>query len=274
MKRILIHILLCVIPVCVNASENKDDEYSISSLYTGLIGKSVVTMNLTKTGDVISGSYIYDKYNKKILIDGTVKSNLIELREKTKNGFALITLKQQDKGYTGTWCDDKCVSATIKTNNSFRDGDLNNIEIINSDIDTTFIKMNFAKKNIELTIPEAIDRPTLEFVDINNDGFYDLIVTTDHRPNNGSQTIYLSEDNGFLESNILSNENGTAVYDYFKKTIVFNTKDDCCSAFNKVIYSFEHGNVIGKKSISYNYSTKKGISSTGQDISKAEFESY
>lgn len=103
------------------------------------------------------------------------------------------------------------------------------------------------QKNIELTIPEAIDRPTLEFVDINNDGFYDLIVTTDHRPNNGSQTIYLSEDNGFLESNILSNENGTAVYDYFKKTIVFNTKDDCCSAFNKVIYSFEHGNVIGKK---------------------------
>lgn len=274
MKRILIHILLCVIPVCVNASENKEGEYSISSLYTGFIGKSLVTMNLIKTGDLISGSYIYDKYNKKIFINGTVKSNLIEMREKTKNGFSLITLKQQDKGYIGTWCDDKCVAITIKTNNSFRDGGLNNIEIVDSDVDTTFIKMKFARKNVALTIPEAIDRPTLEFVDINDDGFYDLIVTTDHRPNNGSQSIYLSDDNGFIENNVLSNENGTAVYDYFKKTIVFNTKDDCCSAFNKVIYSFEHGNAIGNKTISYNYSIKKGLSSTGQDISKAEFESY
>lgn len=114
----------------------------------------------------------------------------------------------------------------------------------------------------------------MEFVDINGDGFYDLVVRTDHRPNNGSQTVYLSGDNGLTEDNKLSKENGTLVYNPYEKLITFNSKDDCCNKFNKIIYLFDNGKAVKVDQIFFDYSSNEGNNSRGDDISKDKFESY
>lgn len=274
MKRILLSFIICTLPALCNASDTAGAKYSISSIYTGVIGKSNITMNLISSKGIISGSYIYDKYKKKILLNGVVSPHSIELKEETKSSSATITLTQTDKGYIGKWCDKKCVPVTMHTNNSFRDGELNGVEMDGSDTGTYKIILKFKSKNETIIVSDAIDIPSLEFVDVNGDGYYDLIVTTDHRPNNGSQTIYLSGDSGFSANDVLSKEDGTLVYEPYKKELFFNLKDDCCNSFSKIVYFFENGKVVKVDSISFDYSSNIGKNSKGENISKEQFESY
>ncbi|HDK6718746.1 TPA: FG-GAP repeat protein [Klebsiella quasipneumoniae] len=231
-------------------------------------------MNLVISNGNVSGSYIYNKYRNKILLNGVKNSNIIKLKEKTNDGTAAITLFQANKGYTGQWCNKKCVPVTIQTNDSFKDGELKDVKVYDSDSGVYKVDMIFKNKNESVIVTDAIEPPSLVFVDINGDGFYDLIVRTDHRPNNGSQVIYLSGNNEFIKDGNLSKENGTIVYDPYKKNIVFNSKDDCCNNFRKVIYSFNNGKFIRVDDIFFDYSSNKGKDSKGGDISKDKFESY
>ncbi|ARZ81300.1 hypothetical protein P3S37_02985 [Enterobacter hormaechei] len=274
MKKVSLLLTVWVLPLFCSASDVVNTDYSVSSMYSGTIGKSNITMNLITSRDTVSGSYIYDKYKNRILLNGVVNSNSIELKEKTSNGTAAITLVHTDKGYTGKWCDKKCVPVTIQNNNSFKDGELRDINSDDSDIDTYKINLAFKNKNESIIITDAIDPPSLEFVDINSDGFYDLVVRTDHRPNNGSQTVYLSGDNGLTEDKNLSKENGTLVYNSYKKLIVFNSKDDCCNKFNKIIYFFDNGKAVKVDNIFFDYSSNEGKNSRGDNVSKDKFESY
>ncbi|ELY2496067.1 FG-GAP repeat protein [Cronobacter muytjensii] len=82
----------------------------------------------------------------------------------------------------------------------------------------------FKNKNESIIVADAIDPPSLEFVDINGDGFYDLVVRKDYRPNNGSQTVYLSGDDGLTEDKNLSKENGTLVYNPYKNSLLLIQK--------------------------------------------------
>jgi len=231
-------------------------------------------MNLIDSKNTVSGSYMYDKYKSKILLNGVSDSNSIELQEKTINGTATITLVLANKRFAGKWCDKKCVPITIQTNNSFRNGELKGVEIDDSDASNYKIKVKFKNKNEVVIISDAVDIPSVEFVDINNDGFYDLIATTDHRPNNGSQEVYLSGDNGFIKDDILSKENGTLVYDPYSKNVIFNSKDDCCNVFRKVVYSFHNSQAVKDDIISFDYSLNKGKDSKGHEVLKDKFESY
>ncbi|HHG6073510.1 TPA: FG-GAP repeat protein [Salmonella enterica subsp. enterica serovar Vietnam] len=274
MGKVSLLLAVCVLPLFCSASDAVNAEYSIFSMYSGTIGKSNITMNLVTSGNRISGSYIYDKYKNKILLNGVVNSNSVELKEKTNNSTAAITLVHIGKGYTGKWCDKKCVPVTIQTNNTFKDGGLKYIKVDDSDAVLYKINLVFKNKNEEIIISDAIDPPSLEFVDINGDGFYDLVVRTDHRPNNGSQTVYISGNNGFIEDKDLSKENGTFVYNPYKKNIVFNLKDDCCNTFNKVIYYFYNGKAERVDNMFFDYSSNEGKDSKGGDISKDKFESY
>ncbi|MTH48631.1 FG-GAP repeat protein [Intestinirhabdus alba] len=274
MKKISLLLTVCALPLFCSASDVINAEYSVSSMYSGTIGKSNITMNLVTSKDTVSGSYIYDKYKNRILLNGVVNYNSLELKEKTSNNTAAITLVHTDMGYTGKWCDKECVSVTIQNNNSFKDGELKVIEVDGFDTSAYKINLTFKNKNESIVITDAIDPPTLEFVDINGDGFYDLIVRTDHRPNNGSQTIYLSGDNGLMEDKNLSKENGTLVYNPYKKLIIFNSKDDCCNKYNKIIYFFDNGKAVKVDNIYFDYSSNEGKNSSGDNISMNKFESY
>ncbi|HGB4179485.1 TPA: hypothetical protein ACIVGV_004681, partial [Salmonella enterica subsp. houtenae serovar Houten] len=59
-----------------------------------------------------------------------------------------------------------------------------------------------------------------------------------------------------------------------KKNIVFNSKEDCCDKFNKVIYSFNNGKATRVDNISFDYSSNEGKDYRGGNISKNKFESY
>lgn len=274
MKKIPVLHSICMFSLFCSAANAADAEYSISSIYTGAIGKSNVTMNLIATNDTVVGSYIYDKYKKKIFISGALNANSLDLKEKTSNGTASIALVLADGGYSGKWCDKKCIPVILHTNNSFRDGDLKSIRVDDSDEGSYKIKIVFDNKEEVVTITDAIDLPSLEFVDINDDGFYDLIARTDHRPSNGSQVVYISSEKGFAEDKTLSMGNGTFVYDPYKKNIVFNSKDDCCNNFSKIVYSFKNGKAVKINDMSFDYSSNKGKDSKGDNISKVTFESY
>ena len=274
MKKISLLLAVCVFPLFCSASDAVNTEYSISSMYNGTIGKSNITMNLVISKNIVTGSYIYDKYKIKILLNGVMNSNLIELNEKTNSSTATITLVYTDNGYTGKWCDKKCVPIKIQNNNSFKNGELKGIKVDEFDAGSYKINLEFENKSESIIVTDAIEPPSLEFVDINGDGFYDLIARTDHRPNNGSQTVYLSSNNGFMDDKNLSKENGTFVYNPYKKEIVFNSKDDCCNEFNKTIYSFNNGKVVKVDNIFFDYSSSEGKDSNGGYISKDEFESY
>lgn len=274
MKNLFLLLVVGVLSLSCNASDVVKTEYSISSMYSGTIGKSNITMNLVISNDNVSGSYIYNKYKNKILLNGVMDSNVVKLKEKTNNGTATITLFRANNGYTGQWCNKKCVPVTIQANNSFKDGELKDVKVDDSDSGVYKVDLIFKNKNESIIVTDAIDPPSLDFVDINGDGLYDLIVRTDYRPNNGSQVIYLSGNNEFIKDNNLSKENGTIVYDPYKKNIVFNSKDDCCNNFRKVIYSFDNGKFVRVDDIFFDYSSNKGKDSKGGDISKDRFESY
>lgn len=274
MKRMLLSFLACTLPIICNASDTVGAEHSISSVYTGVIGKSNVTMNLVNSKDIVSGSYVYDKYKNKILLNGTINSNSLELKEKINGSEVIMSLTRTDQGYTGKWCDIKCLPVTIQSNNSFRDGELYGVDVDDTDMGSYKIKIKFKHKNETVIVSDAIDLPSLEFVDINGDGFYDLIATTEHRPNNGSQTIYLSSDSGFIKDDALSKENGTLIYEPYKKEIIFNSKDDCCNNFHKVIYYINNGKIMKGDIISFDYSASKGENSKGERVSKEQFESH
>lgn len=274
MKKVSLLLIVCSLPLFCSASDVMNTEYSVSSMYSGAIGKSNITMNLVTSRDTVSGSYMYDKYKNRILLNGVVNSNSIELKEKTSNGTAAITLVHTGKGYTGKWCDKKCVPVTIQNNNSFKDGELKDIKVDDSDVGAYKINLAFKNKKESIIVTDAIDLPSLEFVDINGDGFYDLVVRTDHRPNNGSQTVYLSSDNGLTEDKNLSKENGSLVFNPYKNIITFNSKDDCCNKFNKVIYFFDNSKAVKVDNIFFDYSSNEGKNSRGDKISKDKFESY
>lgn len=274
MKKISLLLVACILPLFSSASDEVNIEYFISSIYSGNIGNKNITMNIITSRDTVSGSYIYNQYKSTILLSGVVSPNSIELKEKVNDSTATIALFYTDKGYTGKWCNKKCVPITIQNNNSFENGALEYIKVDGSDLGTYKITLVFKSKDESITILDAIDPPSLEFVDINGDGFYDLVVRTDHRPNNGSQTVYISGNNGFAEDNILSKENGTFVYEPYKKEIIFSSKDDCCDKFNKIIYSFNNGKATMVDNISFDYSSNEGKDYRGGNISKSKFESY
>lgn len=104
-EKVSLLLTICALPLFCSASDVIITDYSVSSMYSGTIGKSNITMNLVTSGDTVSGSYIYDKYKNRILLNGVVNSNSIELKENTSNGTAVITLVHTDKGYAGKWCD-------------------------------------------------------------------------------------------------------------------------------------------------------------------------
>lgn len=266
--------MVFIFPLFCSASDAMTTEYSISSMYSGTIGSSNITMNLATSKNTVTGSYLYDKYKIKISLNGVMNSNSIELQEKTSNNTATITLFHIYEGYRGKWCDKKCVPVKIHSNNSFKDGELKSIKVDEFDTGSYKITLLFKNKNENIIVVDAIDPPSLEFVDINGDNFYDLVVRTDLRPNNGSQYIYLSGDNGFMRDFNLSKENGTFVFNPYKKEIVFYSKDDCCNRFKKVLYSFDNGKEVKVESISFDYSSNEGKDSKGNNISKYTFESY
>lgn len=274
MKKISLLLVVYILPLFCSASNEVNIEYIISSLYSGRIGNDHITMNIIASRNTVSGSYIYNKYKSNILLSGVMDSNYIELKEKTNNSAANIVLLHTDKGYTGRWCNKKCVPVEIQTNNSFKNGVLKYVKVDSFDSGNYKIELAFKNKSKIITISDSIDPPSLEFVDINGDSFYDLVVRTDHRPNNGSQTIYISGDNEFTEDKVLSKENGTFVYEPYKNIIIFNSKDDCCDKFNKVIYSFNKDKAMMVDNISFDYSSNEGKDHSGGNISKNKFESY
>lgn len=274
MSKVPLLFTLCILPLFSDASDAMSANYSVSTMYTGSIGKSNITINLITSKTTVSGSYMYNKYKNKILLNGVIYSNSIELKEKTNNSTAVITLTPAKKGYTGKWCGKECVPIAIQTNNSFREGNLKNIMIDDSGANSYKINLTFNNKNESVIVTDAIDPPSLEFADINNDGFYDLVARTDHRPNNGSQTFYTSEKNGFFEDKVLSKENGTFVYNPYGRNIIFNSKDDCCNNFNKVIYTFDNGQPLRIDQLSFDYAANKGKDAKGNSISKNKFETY
>ncbi|WP_086873452.1 hypothetical protein [Kosakonia pseudosacchari] len=110
-----------------------NSEYSISLVYSAGIGKNSYVINIFNSKIIVPGSYMYDKYEKKILLNGIANSHSLDLKQRTNNSVATMTLTKTDNGYTGEWCDKKCVQVIIQRKNSFRDGVVGDVEIYNSD---------------------------------------------------------------------------------------------------------------------------------------------
>lgn len=273
MKKILL-LSVFVFPFFCNASEEVNAEYTVTSLYSGTIGKSNITMNLTDTSRAISGVYIYNKFKKNILLNGTASVDSVVLNEKVGSGTAVMTIKPTTDGYKGQWCGKKCFPVTLLKHDSFKDGQLNNLKISDYEHGGYELKITFEGKVENISLSDAVDTPTIDFIDVNDDGFYDLIVRTDHRPSNGSQSVYISTDKGFVEQKELSGVNGTLTYKPFTKNIVFDSKNDCCERYSKIIYSFSNGKFVKINDMSFDYTSEKGHSENGGEVSKTTFESY
>ncbi|WP_395489244.1 XAC2610-related protein [Cedecea davisae] len=273
MKKILL-LSVCVFPFFCNASEAVNAEYSVTSLYSGTIGKSNITMNLTTASGAISGVYIYNKFKKNIFLKGVSSADLVVLNEIVGNSTAVMTLKPTTDGYTGQWCNKQCLPVNLLKHDSFKDGQLNNVKLSDSESGGYELKIEIEGKVENISLSDAIDTPTVDFIDVNSDGFYDVIVRTDHRPNNGSQSVYISTDKGFVEQKELSGINGTLTYKPFAENIVFDSKDDCCERYSKIIYSFNNGKLVKVNDMSFDYSNQKGHGENGNEVSKEMFESF
>ncbi|GAB83026.1 FG-GAP repeat protein [Shimwellia blattae] len=231
-------------------------------------------MSLTVSDGVIFGVYIYKKFKRNIFLNGAFSTDSVVLNENVGGSTAVMTLKPTMDGYQGQWCEKKCLPVTLLKHDTFKDGQLDNVKISDSEHGDYELKITFEGNFENILLLDSIDTPTVDFIDINGDGFYDVIVRTDHRPNNGSQSVYISTDQGFVEQKELSGVNGTLTYKPLTKNIVFESKDDCCEKYNKVVYSFNKGKLIKINDMYFDYTSEKGYSENGNEVSKAIFESY
>lgn len=256
------------------ASEMMPAEYNVSTLFNGAIGKSKITMYLTIAGNTVVGKYVYNKYGNVIFINGSKTENGFILSEKINKGSASVNLTKNKDGYTGIWCGDNCLPVNLQSNTIFRNGIVLGVNSKLTDNGGYSLEVISTTGKESVVGDNAIDEPVLEFADINNDGFYDLIVFTDHRPNNGSQDVYLSTEHGYVKDKYLSGENGSLAFNPFKYLIVFNTKDDCCNKYGKIIYELRKGEYIKANTLTYDYSKSVGNTTSGTGVSKDEFEKY
>lgn len=271
---IVLVLFAIVFPVQSFSSKLKSANYSVSTIFDGVIGKSKVTMYLTTTNNVVAGKYIYNKYGNEIFINGSNNGNSFVLREKLNKGSASITLTKNTEKYTGTWCNDKCLPVNMNSFTTFRNGPIKKITSELNDNGEYSIDIISVKEEINISGKNAIDNPDIVFSDINNDGIYDLIVVTDRRPNNGTQDVYLASDDGYIKDEYLSSENGTLVFNPFAHLVVFNSKEDCCDKYQKIVYELHDGKLIKADTLTYDYSKSVGINKSGINVSKSEFEKY
>lgn len=274
MEKIILLLSFFLLSFFCNASGKVNAEYSITSLYSGKVGKSRITMNLTVSNETIFGSYIYNEFKKNILLNGAYSAKSIVLYEELGDSMALINLKPTADGYKGEWCGKMCIPVTLSSHDSFKYGPLSSVKISGYGNGSYELTIGFKNNSVKIFLPESIDTPTIDFMDINGDGFYDIIARTDHRPNNGSQDVYLFTSKGYVKNKILSSVNGTLVYNPYNKYIVFNSKDDCCERYSKTIYSFNNSQLFKINSMFFDYSNSRGYSENGSDVIKFEFESY
>jgi hypothetical protein len=274
MKKIVFCLVVFLLSGPCYSSDPDSVDYSTSTLFKGGIGKSDITMYLTTSGDAVVGKYIYNKFKISIPVYGNKVSNGIVLNEKSSGSTAVMKLKDIDHGFRGEWCSTKCIPMIIQSQASFKYGEISNIDMTLTNSGNYNIDIKFSSGKEYIEIPDAIDIPSLNFSDLNNDGLYDLIVTTDHRGENGSQRVYISTDNGLVENKSLSDENGTLSFNPFNQQVVFTTKDDCCNKYNKDVYKVNGDKFVVTEKLSFDYSTKKGTSSRGGNITSDIFESY
>lgn len=211
---------------------------------------------------------------KNILISGNKTQSGIILNEKLKNGSAVMKLDTVENGYRGEWCSKKCIPVAIQSRNFFKFGAISDVTINEDDSGEYNVEILFGSHREKISISESIDTPSLEFTDLNNDGFYDLIARTDHRPDHGSQVVYISTDNGLVEDKVLSSENGTFEFNPFENLVVFSTRDDCCNKYHKSVYNVNENTFKLKDKFTFDYVTHKGTSGHGGNISQTDFESY
>lgn len=107
---------------------------------------------------------------------------------------------------------------------------------------------------------------------LNNDP--NLIITTDHRPVNGSQNVYISTGKKFKKNEELSNVDGTLYFNSFNRSLVFNARKDCCKEYVKYIYKFEGEKLRLQEKITFNYVSKIGTSNNGNHVLQTYFEAY
>lgn len=241
------------------ASDISNVPYTVSTVYKGILGKSEVTMYLNVDGEMVSGRYMYDRYKKSISITGVKKNNKLILNEKLTNGSAVFTLMLNKNLYQGEWCNDKCIPIVLRFDTSFMEGQIPSVSIKDDDSGAYKLIVNAGGESDELIITDSIDQPKLDFLDLNNDGFYDLVVRTDIRPNNGSQVVFISTTNGFVKDEVLSKANGSFEYDYIDNQVIFSSKENCCNKYSKAIYYYSGGRFILKDSLSFDYGIDKGF---------------
>lgn len=271
--KIIFIMMLIFVSHFSTASDISNATYTVSTVYKGTLGKSEVTMYLNVDGEMVSGSYMYDRYKKSINITGVKKNNKLILNEKLINGSAVFTLALNKNIYQGEWCSDKCIPIALRFDTSFMEGQIPSVSIKDDDSGTYKLIVSAGEKNNELIITDSIDQPKLDFLDLNNDGFYDLVVRTDIRPNNGSQVVFISTINGFIKDEILSKANGSLEYDYIDNQVIFSSKEDCCNKYSKNIYYYSGGGFILKDSLFFDYGIDKGFDKNKKTISKLYFES-
>jgi hypothetical protein len=273
MKRMFIFMLIPVSHLAT-ASDITTENYTVSTVYEGALGKREITMYLNVEGEMVSGKYMYDRFRQSINVTGVKKNDKLVLNEKLTNGSAVFTLALNKKSYQGNWCNDKCIPISLNSNTSFIEGEITGVSIKDADSGAYKVTVHAGKQSDELIINDSIEQPKLEFLDLNNDGFYDLVVRTDIRPSNGSQIVYISTKNGFIKDEVLSKVNGSFAYDYIHNQISFSSKEDCCNKYSKDIYCYFDGGFVLKDSLFFDYGINKGFDKNRKGISKLYFESY
>jgi len=77
---------------------SSEAEYSNYSLYSGYIDKNSVVINIVNSKNIFLGSYMYDNYENKILLNGIANSYSLYLKKGTNNSMTTMTLTKTHNG--------------------------------------------------------------------------------------------------------------------------------------------------------------------------------
>jgi hypothetical protein len=243
-KRILwgLSVGVCLPALAGEASVNE------VSFYKGEVGSSPVRMSLRVSNGVVSGRYIYDKYNTPILLSGEIKLGGVFLREGDAKKFSLL---QKGESLNGVWSDGVSIYAVNlrEEGESYKDI----IECISGSTEKLIIKFRSGMVQ-EIPISIAEDSLNLIFEDFNFDGFPDLRVLAAGGISNSTYLYYEYDPAGrrFVQSSNRMDEVNNPKVMHARKIVAGLSREGCCSY--KII-------LIGKNSeltAAYDYSKNSG----------------
>ncbi|VEJ56206.1 XAC2610-related protein [Pragia fontium] len=225
----------------------------------GKIKSYDITMFLAVDGRSVTGSYIYNKNNKKISLKGSYSDGVLNLSE-SYNGQITGKIDAVSSGghsFDGEWIGSGKYKFNVERSSKKIDEivshyNISTSNVLNNSISIDFVFLDNTRQTLNINIIDDDFQVVIE--DVNFDGYPDVRISDNKGAANESYFYYLynKKSNKYEKSDILSSYVVNPTVLYVDRAVTGFSRDGCCD----YIVSILKNNKLQKAS--YDYQQGKG----------------